>query len=113
MIPPGPRNRPRTDPRTWPAPTRSAARPRAASGVIAREAGSAAAVKVTGFYLAATRSARLRCDLMLADKLSVMALALPLDVIVCTLDEEANLRRCLESVAWASNRFVVDAVSAH
>jgi glycosyltransferase involved in cell wall biosynthesis len=40
-----------------------------------------------------------------------MATPLPVDVIVCTLDEEANLRTCLSSVAWASRRFVVDAGS--
>ncbi|MCL5026068.1 MAG: glycosyltransferase family 2 protein [Chloroflexi bacterium] len=35
----------------------------------------------------------------------------PLSVIVCTLNEEANIGNCLRSVGWASQRFVVDADS--
>lgn len=35
----------------------------------------------------------------------------PLTVIVCTLNEEMNIRRCLQSVAWADQRLVVDSLS--
>jgi glycosyltransferase involved in cell wall biosynthesis len=35
----------------------------------------------------------------------------PLAVVVCTLNEEANLPKCLQSVEWASQRFVVDSGS--
>jgi glycosyltransferase involved in cell wall biosynthesis len=35
----------------------------------------------------------------------------PVTVVVCTLNEEANIGRCLASVQWARERFVVDAGS--
>jgi len=36
----------------------------------------------------------------------------PLTVVVITLNEEANIGRCLESVAWAAERIVVDCGSS-
>jgi glycosyltransferase involved in cell wall biosynthesis len=41
----------------------------------------------------------------------LVAVGAPVNVVVCTLDEEANLAACLESVSWAARCFVVDAGS--
>jgi glycosyltransferase involved in cell wall biosynthesis len=38
--------------------------------------------------------------------------SVPVSVVVLTLDEEPNVRRCLDSVAWADQVVVVDAGSA-
>jgi len=38
--------------------------------------------------------------------------SVPLSVVVLTLDEEPNIRRCLDSVGWAEQVVVVDAGSA-
>jgi len=38
--------------------------------------------------------------------------SVPVSVVVLTLDEEANIRRCMESVAWAEQVIVIDSGSA-